>query len=406
MTRASVQSPAGNLQPLRTAALALLRYCQSRDWAGGDPYDALNSRVFQALPLLHFRAARLVFTQLLKRSPINLRPLLLAPPTQNPKGIALFISAILKLGRLQLVPIDLSRDLVANLLALRSNGYPHWCWGYPFAWQSRAALFPRWLPNIICTTFAANALLDAYEEFKDPACVEAAVSAADFLLDALYHEEGPLACFSYMPLARSKVHNANLLGAAFLCRVTNATGKEKYLAPALKAARFSVAHQHPDGSWDYGESDQPPQRWKDSFHTGYNLCALRILAENAGTREFEDALRRGFDFFRQNFFLADGTPKYYHDRAYPIDIHCAAQAILTLLSLKDLDTGNVALAQSVCRWSLQNLHSKEGYFYFQKHPFYTNRIPYMRWSEAWMLLALSMLLEEGSNVHEQESRSN
>ena len=57
----------------------LLNYCRTNDWAGYDPYDALNSELFKSLRLLDFRIPRLVLTQGLKRSPINLRPLLLVP---------------------------------------------------------------------------------------------------------------------------------------------------------------------------------------------------------------------------------------------------------------------------------------------------------------------------------------
>lgn len=396
MTQAVPQADAERLLAVRQATLRLLEYCRSHDWVGYDPYDALNSKVVQRLPMLQIRAVRLILTQLLKRSPVNLRPLLLVPYSQNPKGLALFIPALLRLARLQLVPSDTSRDLVSRLLALRSPGTAHWCWGYPFPWQSRAALFPRWLPNVICTSFAGNALLDVYKEFSDPDCLKIAVSAADFLLETLYYEEPcSVACFSYTPVARSKVHNANLLGAAFLCRAGKASGEERFFFPAIKAARFSVAHQHPDGSWDYGDSDTPPQRWKDNFHTGFNLTALRSIAQNAGTDEFESATMRGFQFFRENFFEPDGRARYFHNRTYPVDIHSAAQSIIVLMSFKDLDPASIKLAQSVCHWTLHNLCAAEGFFFFQKQRFYTNKIPYMRWSQAWMLLALSVLLEHG-----------
>ncbi len=380
---------------MRAATLKLLAYCQANNWSGYDPYDALNSKVYEALPILHFRAARLALSQLLKRSPLNLRPLLLVPKTQNPKGLALFICALLRLRKLELIADETPiRELLARLAALRSRDNPHWCWGYPFPWQARAALFPRWIPNIICTTFAGNALLDAFDRFHERELLVMAVSAADFLLGTLYYEEGPsVACFSYMPLARSKVHNANLLGAAFLCRVAAASGDPKYVPPALKAAAFSVGHQHPDGSWDYGESDNPPQRWKDNFHTGYNLCALQAIARYAGTSQFADSTRRGFAFYRDHFFAADGAPKYFHDSAYPLDVHSAAQSMITLLILKDLHPESLALARSVCRWTLANLQGAKHFFYFQKHRLYTNRIPYMRWSQAWTLLALTALLE-------------
>ena len=42
-----------------------------------------------------------VLTQALKRSPINVRPLALIPKTQNPKALALFLSAFLRIAKLR-----------------------------------------------------------------------------------------------------------------------------------------------------------------------------------------------------------------------------------------------------------------------------------------------------------------
>ena len=111
--------------------------------------------------------------------------------------------------------------------------------------------------------------------------------------------------------------------------------------------------------------------------------------------EFEPHVRRGFDFYRNNFFREDGAPKYFHDRAYPLDVHSVAQSILTLLDLKDLELANVSLACDVFRWALANLWDDRGYFYHQKLSYGTIKIPYMRWGQAWMLLALATLLESG-----------
>ena len=46
-----------DLERLRTATSALLAYCESNDWAGDDPYDALNSRV-PVLPFLGLEVAK------------------------------------------------------------------------------------------------------------------------------------------------------------------------------------------------------------------------------------------------------------------------------------------------------------------------------------------------------------
>ena len=157
-----------------------------------------------------------------------------------------------------------------------------------------------------------------------------------------------------------------------------------------------MSKQYKDGSWDYGEA--PSQRWKDNFHTGFNLCALRTIGRCAETSDFEPHVQRGFEFYKNHFFREDGAPKYYHDRTYPIDIHSVAQSIITLLALKGLDDGNVALAWAVFGWAMDHMWDDRGYFYYQKVPGYTIKIPYMRWGQAWMLLALTTLLENAVQV--------
>jgi len=373
----------------------LLAYCRASAWAGYDPYDALNSRVFTILPFLNFRLGRLVLTQALKRSPVNVRRLLLIPKTQNPKAIALFLSAFLKLPKSGAARQEsLIQLMIDGLIALRAQNVPYWCWGYSFPWQTRTVLVPAGAPNLVCTSFAASALLDAFEQLQDPRCLNMAASAAEYLLSELYWSEGgSVAGFSYpLPSLRGQTHNANFLAAALLCRVYRHTGEKKFLAPALRAARYSASMQHPDGSWYYGEGTK--QRWIDNFHTGYNLCELQSISRYAETTEFDSCIRRGLDFYKAHFFREDGAVKYFHNRTYPIDIHCVAQSIITLLEFRKLDPGNLPLARSVFRWAMNHMWDGRGFFYYRVLRFCTIRTSYMRWSQAWMVLALSTLLNE------------
>jgi len=222
-----------------------------------------------------------------------------------------------------------------------------------------------------------------------------AVSSAEYILEELYWEKGESAAgFSYpLPKLNNTVHNASFLGAALLSRVYHLTGEKKFLGPALKAARYSAGRQRADGSWEYGEAGT--QAWVDNFHTGYNLCALKDIGEYAGTREFDDAVKRGFDFYASHFFREDGAPKYFHDKVFPLDVHSAAQSIITLVRLGDLGEVGGEKALRVYNWSLKHLHNGRGYFHYQATPYYLNKIDYMRWSQAWMLLALAALMENG-----------
>jgi hypothetical protein len=382
-------------EQVKTATQKLLAYCQEKDWAGHDPYDALNSRIFTAARFLNFRIPRLVLTQALKRSPINIRRLLLVPAKQNPKAMGLFLAALLNLEKIcSFVDDDLVDSIVERLIALRSPGISYWCWGYSFPWQTRRLVVPRWAPNAVCTSFVASALLDAYEQRQDSRCLSMAVGAAEYILNELYWTgTGSAAGVGYpLPSLRTQIPNASFLAAAALGRVYRHTGETKFIAAALRLARFSAAQQQADGSWHYG--DAPSQAWVDNFHTGYNLCALQSLGRSAGTREFESCIRRGFDFYRSHFFLKEGSVRYFHNRTYPIDIHSVAQSILTPLALRDLDPANVHLAVSVFRWAMEHMWDNRGFFYYRVLRLYTNRISYMRWSQAWMLQALSVLLRE------------
>lgn len=383
-----------NKPPTPEEALkALFRYCRTHDWAGHDPYDALNSRILDVVPGANARIPRLVMTQLLKHSPVNLRVMLGIPPTQNPKALALMLRATLKLDGCGLVDTSsLPKYFVERIAALRSKGTDYWCWGYSFPWQTRTILVPRDAPNLVCTTFVADALMDAWETTREPQLFEMAASAAAYIATELYFEEPTgLASFAYPhPDVKSKIHNANLLAAALLIRVHALRPDALMLKRALAAARFSASRQRADGSWRYGEA--PTQQWVDNFHTGYNLTGLRSIGRTLGTQEFEGHIRNGFIFYRTHFVREDGAPRYFHNNTYPIDIHCVAQTILTFIECADLDASAPHRAQQVCDWAIRHMWDRRGFFYYRVLRFLKIHTDYMRWSQAWMLLALATLV--------------
>ena len=68
------------MNDIADAFYKLKKNCEREDFKGWDPYDGLNSKVFQALPLLKKSAVcRLVVIQGFKRCTIKLRKLALVP---------------------------------------------------------------------------------------------------------------------------------------------------------------------------------------------------------------------------------------------------------------------------------------------------------------------------------------
>jgi len=387
---------AGVLPEARAAVSGLESFVQRNGFKGWDPFDALNSPLLRGLSL-GMKYPRIAFTQALKLLPLNLRPVLGIRPSYNPKGLGLFLAGAV---RRYCITGDEhhaknARWLADRLLDLRSLGYRGACWGYPFPWQSRAFFVPRWTPTIVNTAFVAGALLDTAELFGDERYFDVARSACAFVLHDLNRkeEDGGL-CFSYTPLDRLCVHNANLLGAALLARVGARTGEDELLDTARRAAAFTLRRQQDDGAWWYAEPEY--QHWIDSFHTGFVLESLHTIIRCTGMDDAYKALARGHRFFLRNFFERDGAPRYYHDRREPIDIHCPTQAFVTICELWDVEPAPHLLARAA-RWFLGRMQSRDGYFFYRLGRFGPNRIPYLRWGQAWAyhgLTRLQQFLEE------------
>lgn len=382
---------------LTTAHHDLWQWCRAQGFAGCDPYDALNSRLFQATPLRHSRTARLAWTQFHKRSPINFRSLVRIPRERNSKAVALFaLAALADYRRSGTKETELeARDLLDDLMSMRLKGFKGAAWGYNFDWQSRAFFAPRGTPTIVPTAFAARALCEAAAIFGHEEYLPFARTIGDFILNDLNRSEetDDEVCFSYSPLDRTRVFNANLLAAEALASVGKLSEEASLCDWAMLAARYVIRRQRADGSWAYGGNDH--QSRADNFHTAFILGGLSRIIESCESArdEIEPVLIRGYEFWKERFFLDNGWPKYYPDRLYPADAHSAASAIVTLVELRGRVPGAMNLAEQIADWAIANVRDHRGFFYYQRRRFHTVRIPYMRWSEAWMMYGLSRLME-------------
>lgn len=389
---------------VESSFLKLKSYCESENFKGWDPYDGLNSKVFQWTPLKHWDLARLAWIQAFKRSPINFRKLLLVPKEHNAKGVALFLSGycnlyhIAKSGNYNFGTKEEIKKYIVGLadllLKMQNRNYSGTCWGYNFDWQARRLfLFPKNLPTVVATSFCVEALLQAYEITENEEYLETCKSATKFILKDLNRTDFKSGfLFSYSPMnGNNTVLNASLLGAKVLSQLYYYTKDELLRSTAEITVKACCEAQGKDGSWEYGLL--PVQNWIDSFHTGYNLIAIQAYQDNTGDLQFQGAIKKGFQYYIKNFFLSDGTAKYYHNKTYPIDIHCPGQLFITLAKTNTFKE-NKDLATNVLEWTLNNMQSKKGYFYYQLKKGISSKISYMRWSNAFMFNAFSYYLKE------------
>lgn len=379
--------------------LRLKTYCEAENYSGWDPYDGLNSAIFQATPFRYWDIARLTLIQLCKRSPVNLRPLLRVPKQHNAKGIGLFLNGYCNLYKLATkgdtrfgTPEQLRTridEVAALLLNLQSEGYSGACWGYNFDWQARRLFFfPAQTPTVVATSFCATALFSAYEVTGNRKYLETALSSGQFVLRDLNRRpcEGGF-LLSYSPKKENdSVYNASLLGAKLLSYCYHHTGDAIYKDTARQIVSAVCASQADDGSWIYGLL--PAQSWIDSFHTGYNLDGISHYMRLCKDQSFDTSLQKGLEYYINNFFLEDGTPKYYHNKTYPIDIHCPGQLLVTAQTLDTWDS-MAELCDKVLIWTIHHMQDEKGYFYYQMKKGISSKISYMRWSNAFMFNALS-----------------
>lgn len=366
---------------------SIRRWGEGCDWRGYDPYDALNSPLAPYLTL-GTAFGRRALTQVVKRSPVNLRPLLRIKPAHNDKALGLVASAYARLAvaRGDDTAADAVRRWLDRLISDAVVDGGGRAWGYHFDVQTRFFGYAKGTPNTIATSFVAHALLDGLELLGDARFGDAAGGATGFLLEHMLDPEEDAPFFSYLPQKRELVHNANLLACSVAVRT--AVLLDEPLDGRVRAAvATSVDAQRTDGSWSY--SAGPAGRWVDNFHTGYVLESLgRCSVLVDGLRP---ALERGFDYWERALFQPDGEPKPTPEHRFPVDAHDYAQAIETWLSAVEWRGDALDRARRTADLLVERMLNARGYVNFQRGRFVTNRVPFIRWTTAPAFRALAGL---------------
>jgi hypothetical protein len=406
MTTPSPRQTTQQAAVLAESYLALRKCLLDNHFTSYDIFDGLNSRVTRFLAL-NKQFLRQSMIQAIKRAPVNVRPLFGVRPSCNVKTLADFVSAELLRASSGHFATDYDeqaiRGAIARILGNRCPGYAGSAWGLPFPYATRSGWMREGTPNIIMTWYCANALLDYHEHCGDHVSLGAAVSVADFILNDLGYvesEDGTL-CFNYIPEQVYSIHNANMLAASLLARIARYTGDERSLALALRGAQYTAKRQQANGAWYYGE--KPNLHWIDGFHTGYILDSLSAIASYTGESLLGEAMTKGVAYLIDNFVLPDGRVKYYHNNLYPVDMQNIAQVCQTLCILRESDPRAEGNAVQIAQWAIGHLQDTRGFFHPMQTRFRTVRVPFHRWSDGPMLVALAHCLSLPScTVKERE----
>ncbi len=368
----------------------LLTYIEKENYQGYDPYDALKSPLFNFPFINKNKFIRFSIQQLVKRSPVNLRPLLKIPKGYNPVTLGLCIQAYGYL--IQVFPdrkniyLKKAEYLIDELEKLIPSGFSGACWGYDFPWEARHVAVPAFQPTIVATGIITNGLFEYYKISKNQKAIDLCKSATNFVLkdlNRIYQNE--TYCFSYSPFDKQTVFNASMKGVRLLSQIYSITKNEELKQTATNAVKYVINNQNSDGSWYYGVKTY--SHWIDNYHTGYVLDCLDDYIKYTGDKSLSKNLKMGYMYYVNNFFEDSGLLKFYFNNPYPIDCTAGGQSLLTLTRF-----GNTALAEKVAIYLIKNMQSENGYFYFRKHKHYLQKTSFMRWSNVWMFVGIASYL--------------
>ena len=357
-------------------ALALAENAAAGGWRGPDAYDGLWCR--WPKPLTAGRRRRQLFMQLHARSPLDIRRLYRRRHPLIPKALGIFGSVGLRAHGMQPEGrgLTLGLDAIETLDADRTAGDRGW--GYHWDMQTRWSFYPAGSPNVVVTTFAASALLEAEHVLGRHDLGDRAREAARWVLDELWVQ--PDGFFAYHPGNRANIHNANLLGAWLVnAALPDDAGARELVAQAVER---TLAGQRADGAWPYGEAEN--LAWVDSFHTGYVLSCLWRLREV--DPRIAEAVERGAKYY-ERFFDAAGRAPLWPDRPYPEDAHAAGTGLTTLALLVRANIVPRELLERVARRTL-TVGIEDGHAVYRRYRRFRTHVHYLRWCDAHVALGL------------------
>ena len=392
---------------LRRSFMDLEKYVSRRKYKGYDPYDVLTSKFpFRKLG----KWPPILAIQVFKRNPINLRKVFRVPKAWNPKGLGLFLHGY------SLLPASPENKekcewLFEKIMELKTPDTPGLAWGYNFPWASPEKYLKAWSPTSVVSGFIVQGLDAYYRKYGDKRALEAMEQVCVFLTEALYHtQKDNEYMISYSTVQADFCYNASLLAAETYALTYAHTKQHAYYDIARQALDTVVSRQKSDGSWNYSENiETGRKRVQIDFHQGFVIDSIVAITEALDylPESVEKALQEGFEFYRDNQFWRDGRALWRLPGQYPADIHHQAQGILTSIRYHRYSRSRrgVLLGKTVLKYTLDNFQDRRGYFYYRKHKYFTDRITYMRWGNAWMFLAMAAMLDAAElqksdkNVH-------
>jgi len=369
---------------------------ESTNYVGYDPADALSSPFLRKISLGNKLLSRLLIL-INTYSPLNFRKLLRIEPAPHTTAIIVIASSLLDLYTISSVErhLEKAQGILKGLVENSSTEYGGMGWGRPMDYQSNRVFHKKGVPLTFLTAKAGEVFYQAFELTHSEEYLQIAVKSCECILkSSSIIDDGVGICLSYTPKGNERILNVCAIAASLFAKVGTYTGDSTYIHTANELLSYVIARQNQDGSWFYEYNDEnKPKKKQIDFHQGFVLDSLIDLYElEASNESLGHAILKGAKFYRDRQFLPDGRGKWRYPLVYPIDIHNQAQGIITFSKMSRFDIKYLKFAEIIAQWTLDNMYDYDsGCFYYHNWRFFSNKICYLRWNQAWMLKALVTL---------------
>jgi glycosyltransferase involved in cell wall biosynthesis len=430
--RAMSPDPSCGLAELWTMADKAVEWLERSGYASYDPYDVWGTRYGLLARRLYYRKHPLGLVMI---APVILMEIvwprlrtLFVRKDRYPTADAQLALAFLNLyeiaraqeealaprapgGRTSVSWLIKARALADDLLAESVLGRSGLGWGYPFDWQSVSGLVKKQTPHITATPYCYEVFTRLFDLTGDDYYSEVARSIAAFVFEDLHDTPtGPdAAAGSYTPYDRSKVVNASAYRAFVLFDAARRFHHDAYRAAASKNLRFILDAQRPDGSWLYA-IDSPAEAFIDHFHTCFVLKNLYKLNRDLHSPEVAMAVRQGYAWYRRSLFDSEDNPRSFtiapRLEIVRVEMYNVAEAISLGTLLRHDIPWAFALADTLSARFLRRCQLRAGHWITRIYlGGFKHRLPFLRWPQSQLFLALTNLLAAREQPVESHARS-
>ncbi len=373
---------------------SLIGFLEKTEFKGWEPYDTagvLSDRIRMPGFL------RVLVTQFMRLSPVKLMHFF-QRKKMYPKAAALFAHAYLLLYK-NVQEEHFRNRAIFFLNWLEQNRSPrtrHFSMGthYGIAMKSYAA--EKDTPSPLITSMAVEAFMSAFEVLGENKYFELANSGVHYFLDELPQRviSDTERYFIYHPKNPEFIPNLPTVICGTLARFISIHLDNDVFQTITQNLNYLITWQREDGSWLY----EKKMLYIDNFHTGFILEGLCKFELFTGDKRYNEALKRGLNYWRAHLFTEKGKPIHRKLTGFPKN----ADALLTRLDARDIaqslvllsyfgeDSDKSDFAMSLVHWAIQNFKSRVGYFYYQQLPFYKLKGAFIS-MQAWMMFGLVKL---------------